>query len=218
PVIQREEITKEYISQCDMMIHLMNVSQSATLKDVEFIIDALLYQNISKLLVVITRADTVSKEQLDEVIKYTKTSIEKQLKAQNKDSQLDYILKTIRFIPISGRMALLHRTGREKEALDAGFTIEDTGILEIEKYLMDTLFGTNSQKGELVVQSTKNQLQKVIEKQISFNNYELTLLSKSKEELEKELEEFNKKKAVNTRIFQAMSEDITYYKNDAKSY
>ncbi|KLD98226.1 dynamin family protein [Aliarcobacter butzleri] len=218
PVIQREEITKEYISQCDMMIHLMNVSQSATLKDVEFIIDALLYQNISKLLVVITRADTVSKEQLDEVIKYTKTSIEKQLKAQNKDSQLDYILKTIRFIPISGRMALLHRTGRKKEALDAGFTIEDTGILEIEKYLMDTLFGTNSQKGELVVQSTKNQLQKVIEKQISFNNYELTLLSKSKEELEKELEEFNKKKAVNTRIFQAMSEDITYYKNDAKSY
>ncbi|BAK69998.1 dynamin family protein [Aliarcobacter butzleri] len=218
PVIQREEITKEYISQCDMMLHLMNVSQSATLKDVEFIIDALLYQNISKLLVVITRADTVSKEQLDEVIKYTKTSIEKQLKAQNKDSQLDYILKTIRFIPISGRMALLHRTGREKEALDAGFTIEDTGILEIEKYLMDTLFGTNSQKGELVVQSTKNQLQKVIEKQISFNNYELTLLSKSKEELEKELEEFNKKKAVNTRIFQAMSEDITYYKNDAKSY
>ncbi|MCG3694015.1 dynamin family protein [Aliarcobacter butzleri] len=218
PVIQREEITKEYISQCDMMIHLMNVSQSATLKDVEFIIDALLYQNISKLLVVITRADTVSKEQLDEVIKYTKTSIEKQLKAQNKDSQLDYILKTIRFIPISGRMALLHRTGREKEALDAGFTIEDTGILEIEKYLIDTLFGTNSQKGELVVQSTKNQLQKVIEKQISFNNYELTLLSKSKEELEKELEEFNKKKAVNTRIFQAMSEDITYYKNDAKSY
>ena len=135
PVIQREEITKEYISQCDMMLHLMNVSQSATLKDVEFIIDAVLYQNISKLLVVITRADTVSKEQLDEVIKYTKSSIEKQLRAQNKDSQLDYILKTIKFIPISGRMALLHRTGREQEALDAGYTLEQTGILEIEKYL-----------------------------------------------------------------------------------
>ncbi len=218
PVIQREEITKEYISQCDMMLHLMNVSQSATLKDVEFIIDAVLYQNISKLLVVITRADTVSKEQLDEVIKYTKSSIEKQLRAQNKDSQLDYILKTIKFIPISGRMALLHRTGREKEALDAGFTLEDTGILEIESYLTQTLFGSNSQKGELVIQSSKNQLQKIIEKQNSFYNYELKLLSKSKDELEKELEDFNKKKAVNTRIFQAMSEDINYYKNDAKSY
>ena len=65
---------------------------------------------------------------------------------------------------------------------------------------------------------SKNQLQKIIEKQNSFYNYELQLLSKSKDELEKELEDFNKKKTVNTRIFQAMSEDINYYKNDAKDY
>ena len=218
PVIQREEITKEYISKCDMMMHLMNVSQSATLKDVEFIIDAVLYQNISKLLVVITRADTVSKKNLEEVIEYTKSSIQKQLKAQNKDSQLDHILKTIKFIPISGRMALLHRTGREKEALAAGFTLEDTGILEIENYLMESLFGTNSQKGELVIQSAKTQLNRLIEKQIGFNNYELTLLNKSKDELELELKEFNKKKETNKRVLFSMSEDINYYKNDAKSY
>ena len=218
PVIQREEITKEYISKCDMMMHLMNVSQSATLKDVEFIIDAVLYQNISKLLVVITRADTVSKKNLEEVIEYTKSSIQKQLKAQNKDSQLDHILRTIKFIPISGRMALLHRTGREKEALAAGFTLEDTGILEIENYLMESLFGTNSQKGELVIQSAKTQLNRLIEKQIGFNNYELTLLNKSKDELELELKEFNKKKETNKRVLFSMSEDINYYKNDAKSY
>ena len=218
PVIQREEITKEYISKCDMMIHLMNVSQSATLKDVEFIIDAVLYQNISKLLVVITRADTVSKKNLEEVIEYTKSSIQKQLKAQNKDSQLDHILKTIKFIPIAGRMALLHITGREKEALEAGFTLEDTGILEIENYLMESLFGTNSQKGDLVIQSAKTQLNRLIEKQIVFNNYELTLLNKSKDELEQELNEFNRKKDSNKRILFSMSEDINYYKNDAKSY
>ncbi|QKF74081.1 GTP-binding protein (dynamin domain) [Aliarcobacter faecis] len=218
PVIQREEITKEYISKCDMMMHLMNVSQSATLKDVEFIIDAVLYQNISKLLVVITRADTVSKKNLEEVIEYTKSSIQKQLKAQNKDSQLDHILKTIKFIPISGYMALLHRTGREKEALEAGFTLEDTGILEIENYLMESLFGTSSQKGDLVIQSAKTQLNRLLEKQIGFNNYELTLLNKSKDELELELVEFNKKKDSNKRVLFSMSEDINYYKNDAKSY
>ncbi|RBQ29080.1 dynamin family protein [Aliarcobacter vitoriensis] len=218
PVIQREEITKDYISKCDMMLHLMNVSQSATLKDIEFIIDAVLYQNISKLLVVITRADTVSKKNLEEVINYTKSSIEKQLKAQNKDSQLDHILKTIKFVPISGYMALLHRTGREKEALEAGFTLEDTGILDIENYLMDTLFGNSSQKGDLVIQSTKIQLNRLIDKQISLNNYELTLLSKSKDELEKELLDFNKKKDANKRMLSSMTEDINYYKNDAKSY
>lgn len=218
PVIQREEITKEYISKCDMMLHLMNVAQSATLKDVEFIIDAVLYQNISKLLVVITRADTVSKKNLEEVINYTKTSIERQLKAQNKGSQLDHILKSIKFVAISGYMALLHRTGREKEALEAGFTLEDTGILEIENYLTETLFGSNSQKGELVVQSSKTQISRTIEKQISYNNYELKLLSKSKDELKIELEEFNKKKEINKRVLSSMTEDIVYYKNDAKSY
>ncbi len=218
PVIQREEITKEYIGACDMMLHLMNVSQSATLKDIEFIIDALLYQNISKILIVITRADTVSKEQLDEVINYTKSSIKRQLESQNKDSKLDYILDTIKFIPISGKMALLHRTGREQEALDAGFTLEDTGILEIEAYLNETLFGSNSQKGELVVQSSKKQLQRVVEKETNSLNYELKLLSKSKDELDQELETFNKKKEVNNRILTAMSEDIAFYKNDSKDY
>ena len=218
PVIQREEITKEYIGACDMMLHLMNVSQSATLKDVEFIIDALLYQNISKLLIVITRADTVSKKQLDEVINYTKSSIKRQLESQNKDSKLDYILDTIKFIPISGKMALLHRTGREQEALDAGFTLEDTGILEIESYLNETLFGSNSQKGELVVQSSKKQLLRAVEKETNSLNYELKLLSKSKDELEEELDTFNKKKDVNKRILTAMSEDIAFYKNDSKDY
>src|SRR5690606_37140013 len=118
-----------------------------------------------------------------------KTSIQRQLKAQNKDSQLDHILKSIKFIPISGYMALLHRTGREDEALKAGFKIEDTGILEIEEYLYDSLFGTNSQKGDLVIQSTKTQLSRLLEKQISFFNYELKLLGKSKDELEAELSE-----------------------------
>lgn len=218
PVIQREEITKEYLSQCDLMLHLMNVSQSATLKDVEFIIDALLYQNISKLLIVITRADMVSAKELEEVINYTKTSIENQLKAQNKDSKLDYILSTIKFIPISGKMALLHRTGRGQEAIDAGYQIEDTGILEIENYLKETLFGTNSSKSDLIVKSTKSKLKKTIEKELKSLNYEIMLLSKSKEELEEELDEFNKKKSTNEKIFQAMREDINVYKMDAKNY
>ncbi|WP_419769016.1 MAG: dynamin family protein [Candidatus Marinarcus sp.] len=218
PVIQREEITKEYLAQCDLMLHLMNVSQSATLKDVEFIIDALLYQNISKLLIVITRADTVSQQELQEVIDYTKASIEQQLKAQNKDSKLDYILNTIKFIPISGKMALLHRTGREQEALDAGFKIEDTGILEIENYLNETLFGTHSSKSELIIKSAKAKLFKSITKELKSLNYEIILLSKSKEELEADLEEFNNTKNTNEKIFQAMREDIHVYKNEAKNY
>jgi predicted GTPase len=218
PVIQREEITKEYLSQCDLMLHLMNVSQSATLKDVEFIIDALLYQNITKLLVVITRADTVSKEQLEEVINYTKSSIKRQLKTQNKDSKLDYILSSIKFIPISGKMALLHRTGKSKEAIDAGYKLEDTGILEIEDYLDETLFGSNSGKSDLIIKGAKTQITKSIEKELKSFNYELILLSKSKYELEADLSDFNNKKQKNEKTFNTLNEDINVYKKDAKNY
>ncbi len=218
PVIQREEITKEYLAQCDLMLHLMNVSQSATLKDIGFIIDALLYQNITKLLIVITRADTVSKVQLEEVINYTKSSIKAQLKAQNKDSKLDYILSHIQFIPISGKMALLHRTGRSKEAIEAGYNLEDTGILDIEEYLDETLFGSNSSKSNLIIKSSKIQVVKTIEKELKSFNYELILLSKSKEELELDLEVFNKQKITNERNFSQMNDDINSYTQDAKNY
>lgn len=218
PVIQREEITKEYISDCDLMIHLMNVSQSATLKDVEFIIDALLYQNITKLLIVITRADTVTKEQLEEVINYTKSSIQRQLKAQNKDSKLNYILEHIKFIPISGKMALYHRIGRSEEAIKNGFNLEDTGILEIEDYLNETLFGADSSKSDLIIKSALVQLQKIITKELKSFNYELVLFSKSKDELLKDLEDFTKKKDTNKRIFASLKEDINLYKNDARNY
>jgi len=218
PIIQREEITKEYLVKCDLMLHLMNVSQSATLKDVEFIIDAILYQNVTKLLIVITRADTVSKKQLEEVINYTKSSIQTQLKLQNKNNKLEYILNTIKFIPTSGKMALLHRIGKNEQAIQAGFNIKDTGILEIEKFLDETLFGVNSSKSDLIIKSTKNQLIKIIEKEKKSFNYELLLLSKSKEELEANLKELNKAKEVNKKIFIAMNEDINLYKKDAKIY
>ncbi len=218
PVIQREEITKEYLSQCDLMLHLMNVSQSATLKDVEFIIDSLLYQNITKLLIVITRADTVSKKQLEEVINYTKSSIKRQLVAQNKDNRLDYILNSIKFIPISSKMALWHRTGQSSKALEAGYKLEDTGILQIEEYLEQTLFGATSSKTDLIIKSVKNRLLKTVEKELKSFNYELVLLSKSKEELEKDLEEFNITKETNNKIFTSLKEDINIYKKDAKEY
>jgi hypothetical protein len=196
----------------------MNVSQSATLKDVEFIIDALLYQNITKLLIVITRADTGNKQQLQEVINYTKTSIELELKKQNKDSQLNYILDTIKFVPISGKMALLHRTNKSSEAIEAGFTLEQTGILEIESYLNENLFGSSSIKSELIIKSSKAQLLRLSLKAKESLIYELKLSSKSKEELKVELKIFEQRKEKDKHTLSSITDDINYYKDDSKHY
>ena len=218
PVVQREEITKEYMSGCDLMIHLMNVSQSATLKDVEFIIDALLYQNVSALLVIITRADTVSSTQLDEVIAYTKRSIKEQLSAINQDNKLDFIFEALSFLSVSGYMALQHRTGKSHHAIQAGFPLEKTGILEVEAYLNKTLFGSNSSKNKLLIHGIHIRIKRAIKQEIEALHYELTLLTKSSTELETELQRFKEQKTTHEKQLQLLQSDIKIQKEQLLEY
>jgi ribosome biogenesis GTPase A len=190
PVIQREEITKTYLSSCDFMIHLMNVNQSATEKDVEFIVDTLLYQNVSRLLILITRIDTVKEEELKEVIDYTKTSIKNRLKNINKENKLDAILHKLDFIPVAGMMALLHRTGKSQEALKIGYTLEKSGILDVERYLEEVLFGKESEKVKIILQAAIKELGLVTQASKLLYENELSLFGKNKEEVKSELENY----------------------------
>jgi ribosome biogenesis GTPase A len=218
PVIQREEISRGYLAKCDLMMHLMNVSQSATQKDISFIIDAILYQNITKLLIVITRADMVSSSQLQEVVDYTKSSIVQQLKKLNKSGRSDEILNAITFIPISGKMALMHRTGKGEEAKQNGFSLEDTGILKIENYLQETLFGKESSKTDLIIRSTKQQLTDLINEAVDALKYMLLLQSKSQEELEQELEDFQAKKERELKNLEAMKHTLEAYRHETELF
>ena len=186
PVIQREEITKGYVANCDLMIHLMNVNQSATQKDIEFITDTLLYQSVARLLVVITRIDTVSKSELEEVIKYTKSSIKAKLESLNKSSSFDSIIEKIDFIPIAGLEALKHRIGKG----DSSYPLEKTGILEVEEYLDDILFGDSSQKVNLIIEANKKELIKIIKTAKNSLHVEKNLLGKSASEIKNEYDKY----------------------------
>jgi GTP-binding protein EngB required for normal cell division len=183
PVIQREEITKGYLLDCDLMCHLMNVGQSATSKDVEFIIDSLLYRNVAQLLIVITRIDTVSAEELSEVIAYTKQSIRARLEALDRGASFEALIEKIVFIPIAAKMALLHRIGDAQEAQEAGYDLESSGILEIEAYLREVLFGAHSPKAKLLIASANKELLSIIHAQIRCYEDEQELLGKSAEEI-----------------------------------
>lgn len=218
PVIQREEITKKYLSHCDLMMHLMNVSQSATAKDIEFIIDALTYQGISKLLIVLTRIDAITKDELEEVKNYTKNSIRLSLEKQNRGTLFNSIIQKLEFIPISGKLALMHRLGLKEEALKLGFTEEQTGITKIEKYLHDTLFGANSEKATLLLNSNAKILYSCANESAQLYLDEKNNLSKSSEELKeilktKELQNKNQ----NENIDKILSQ-ITSAKNELENY
>ena len=207
PVIQREEITKTYIARCDMLLHLMNVSQSATKKDIDFLIDAVLYQNVSKVLVIITRADTVSKEALDEVIAHTKNAIEATLKEQSKAYRIQEILKRIEFLAISGQNALLCKLEKAK-AKALGLTLENTGFSALEHALQETLFGSTSQKSQLLIHSAKQKVLTFIEAKQEALQDELLLLDKSKEELEKQWVAFLQEKTFKEEMFKKIREDV----------
>ncbi len=191
PVVQREEITKSYLGNCDLMIHLMNVNQSATEKDVEFIVDTLLYQNVSRLLIIITRIDSVKENELKEVIAYTKTSIKNKLKEINKENRFDSIIDKLDFIPVASLMALYHRVGRGQEALDAGYSLEKSGILHVERYLQEVLFGKTSEKVKIILQSAIKEMDLAIDSSKTLFNQELELYGKNSQDIAQEIEKFD---------------------------
>ena len=218
PVIQREEITKNYLYDCDLMCHLMNVNQSATKKDIEFITDTLLYQNIARLLVVITHIDAVNEDELQEVIAYTKSSIKDKLESLNKHSQVDSIIKKIYFIPIAGKMALMHRTGKAEVALKLGYDLAKSGILKIEDYLSEILFGDNSQKAKLIIGANKKELFGIIKTQENSLSLEKNLLGKSASEIENEYNEYQSEITVIKKSIQKLKQQINESKNELIDY
>lgn len=193
PIIQREEITKSYLANCDVMVHLMNASQSATQKDVDFIIDALTYQRISHLVLVITRIDKITQESLKEVIEYTKRSISQRLKTLDKPHLIDPILSKISIFPVSALYALMHRTKKDKEALKDGWSIEKTGILDFEKHLNELLFG--GQRAHIMLRAASKSMTQILEKQEDALWDEKRLLSQSAKDLEQKKEALNARQA-----------------------
>lgn len=184
PVIQREEITLQYLNECDVLIHLMNAAQAATQKDVDFILDALLYRKVAQLLIVITRIDAISESELQEVIAYTKQSISKRLEEHNKSALLDDVIAKLSFIPIAGKLALWHKLGEAQKALALGYSLEKTGMPRLESYLHELLFGQESAKAKITLASNSKELEHVAFTCKETLLQSLALLSLSHDEIE----------------------------------
>lgn len=218
PVVQREEITLEYLSECDLMIHLMNAAQAATQKDVDFIIDALLYRNVARLLIVITRIDAIKEKELAEVIAYTKRSIEARLKEQNKGAKLDEIIAKIVFIPIAGKLALMHKLGQGDKALALGYDMERTGLPLVEAYLEDVLFGANSQKANLIISANCKEIESVISESMTSFEQELHFLNISHEEIEQAYAKNQEEKKVMASFLEQIKISVAQNKEEMQHY
>lgn len=182
PITKREDITRSFLQHCDMLIHVMNASCAATQKDIDFILESLLEQNISRLLVVLTRIDLLSESEIQSSLEYTKKSLVTQLKKANYKGDIASIIARIDFIPLAGYVALVHRVNGDTSKLT--MSLEQSGILDIESYLHKMLLGENSLKAKDTLYIAYKATQKQVQEAYDLLKLESTLLSASNDELE----------------------------------
>ena len=146
--IQRELVTNNFIKESDFLIHLMSCTQSLTQKDSEFILSCLLDSRITKFLILISKADLLSQEELNEVIDYTKNTLKKRLNERNFDENF---VEKIDFLTVSAQKA--SEFYEKKAGQDV---LEESRIVELENYLYEQLF--SGQKSKFILAAYKKEL------------------------------------------------------------
>lgn len=182
PIIQREEITKNYLTKCDLLIHAMNASQSATQIDLEFLLETLQTSNISRLLIILTHADLLTQEELHQALNYTKESIQAKFQQNLPPSQAKLFLERLDFIHIASYPALLCQNN-PKQAKELGYTLESSNFNTFLEYLQKTLLGNNSTKAKDIIYLTAQGFHKNIEILKEYLDLELKLLFSTQEEI-----------------------------------
>ena len=171
-VAAREELVRRFMRECDLMVHLMNVSQSATQKDLDFIVLSLQNSHTVRLAVLLTHADVLKEGELNEVAAYAKKSVEERTRGLGVGAE---------FFAVSA-----------KSYFEGG---QNSGVEEFKEYLYETLFGQNSQKSRLGIEAYKKELGRVCTQFVADTQSEILKLMGSNLSLSQKLSELNEQKA-----------------------
>ena len=174
-VAAREELVRRFMRECDLMVHLMNVSQSATQKDLDFIVLSLQNSHAVRLAVLLTHADALKDGELNEVAAYAKKSVEERTRELGIGAE---------FFAVS-----------VKNYFEGG---QNSGVEEFKEYLYETLFGPSSQKSRLGIEAYKKELGRVCAQFAADTQSEILKLTGSNLSLSQKLSELNEQKAALT--------------------
>jgi len=196
PVVRREQITQEFLTDCDIMVHCMNAGNAFSAKDASFVIDNIVSKNIYKLLFVFTRIDTLSNiGELESIIQRAKDELKTKFE-QYKDGnefltkKFSNILDRVEVVAVSGKDALNHRIGKESKT---NLSLEDSHIDELE-IILDRLLFEENPKYKILFSNSKENLLDIAKQSIIFFNEQESLKSKSLEELKEQIEKLKENK------------------------
>ncbi|EAL6610247.1 ATP-binding protein, partial [Campylobacter jejuni] len=204
-VVQREIVTNEYLRESDFLIHLMNASQSLTQKDADFLVHCLLNSRLSKFLIVLTKADLLSKKDLEEVIVYTKESLKSRLVDLDEN-----LVEKIDFLCVSAKMASDFYKGlAPKESL------QKSGMQEFENYLFNELYA--GEKSKIALRAYKKELHLELKNILSEYEMQNRLIKENKqgvsEENQKLLLELQKQNILLKEAQDEISNSVAKLKN-----
>ncbi|RDU55426.1 dynamin family protein [Helicobacter sp. MIT 01-3238] len=221
PIRAREKITREFITHCDLLIHIMNASCAATEVDMDFILECLLRSNVARLLVVLSRADLLSPKELESSLDYTRASLAKELTKARFDGDIDALLSRIDFIPISSYFALGYTSNNAQiiaQASAKGYDKEKTGILAVQDYLDNALLGENSQKQRDILYRAYRAVGGIVKEEIEKVGIELALSCASKDELESVIKDTKAKQEAIMQSYEAQKAEFSTLGSELESY
>ncbi|WP_297810568.1 dynamin family protein [uncultured Helicobacter sp.] len=207
PIVQREEITKGYILDCDLLIHAMNAAQSATQIDVDFILQTLQNANISRILILLTHADLLEPKDLESALNYTKESIKTRLSQSMAKQSVELLLQRLDFIALASYPALLCQTNPQK-AKELGFSLESSNFNALIDYLNQTLLGSNSTKAKDLVYLSAQGFTRVFEKIKSACSLEKSLLFAKESQIQELMQEAKFEKEQSLAKLQVTKESL----------
>ena len=152
------------MSECDLVVHLMNVSQSVTQKDMSFLLDCMKGSRIVFLAVVLTHIDLLDKGDLAQVLAYTENNIKECLGGLGVE---------ICFFLVSS-----------KRFFDGE---SENGILEFKSFLYEMFFGENNNKSKLAIVGFKQQMINICNEALSWIGENLLSLGGSNYECKQKL-------------------------------
>ena len=199
-VIKREELSREYLKNCDSVIYLMNSAQACTKKDMDFLKNIVLNTKNSEILVVLSHIDKLSASEQESVLEYTQKSIFSELNEINEE-----LSKNIKYFLVSA--------------------LENIGINELKAYIFESFFGQNSKKATLVLSSFKKEISLILSELLDSFEKESRAFSLAsilandeilalKAQREKELENLEKANAKITEIFKQIADIKIDIQND----
>lgn len=201
-VVWREELTQDYMQKSDFIIHLMNAAQSVTKKDINFICQTLKNTKSAGVIIVLTHADLLSKNDLHEALEYAKKSVKNELIEYGFDENL---AKKVEYFGVSA--------------------VSKVGISELKNYLYESFFGQNSQKASLIIDNYKKKLQFVCEFIKKDFDLKLRTLSSDNMDINTQMSELDEKLNSINIFIQEMQNDLQnitsklkYDTNDLSSF